>query len=279
VDVDTRNGRAVGRGGFSDVYKGFDPVLGTTVAVKVLRLHSEGNSDIVKNFAMELRILSRLNNRNVMKPRGYMVREDEHYAIVFEWMERGSLRKCMTAFSTRKLFAMSLGIAEGVCYLHDNEIIHGDIKADNVLVSPDGVPLLTDFGISTMKESSESKDFYSKGSSQGSTRWLAHDLLKPEQFHHTEKSDMWAFGMTVLELLTRQIPYAHITNDVQVILAILGGTLPNEPIIGNSDPDAELKHYMWSSCRKCWALDPKERPSMRELLKDMTDYHLRHLRS
>ncbi len=171
---------------------------------------------------------------------------------------------------------------------------------DNVLVSPDGVPLLTDFGISTMKESSESKDFYSKGSSQGSTRWLAHDLLKPEQFHHTEKSDMWAFGMTVLvrlrcnssktffllslffllqELLTRQIPYAHITNDVQVILAILGGTLPNEPIIGNSDPDAELKHYMWSSCRKCWALDPKERPSMRELLKDMTDYHLRHLRS
>ncbi len=72
---------------------------------------------VTQNFAMELRILSRLNNRNVMKPRGYMVREDEHYAIVFEWMERGSLRKCMTAFSTRKLFAMVLA------FYSDNDII------------------------------------------------------------------------------------------------------------------------------------------------------------
>ncbi len=113
----------------------------------------------------------------------------------------------------------SLGIAKGVCYLHDNNIVHADIKAvskltvrdayvvvetilqDNVLVSPSGEPILANFGLSRMAESLWSKGFYTTEASRLSTRWLPHEyyyVRENEKFNPSPKSDVWAFGMTVL---------------------------------------------------------------------------------
>ncbi|KLO15481.1 hypothetical protein SCHPADRAFT_824657 [Schizopora paradoxa] len=113
-------------------------------------------------------------------------------------------------------------------------------------------------------------------------RWTPHEYYDEEgggKFHKTQKSDVWAFGMTVLELLTGRTPYAHIGSVGAVSSAIARGFLPRKPAIDDSDPDAGLKHFMWSICLKCWRLKPEERPSMHEILEEMLDYPLKDTHS
>lgn len=91
------------------------------------------------------------------------------------------------------------GIAEGLKYLHDEGVVHSDIKADNVLISNTGVPRICDFGISKMLASSHTFDVTTSGHLKGSTRWMAKELMiigDPPPVH-TFQTDVWAFGMTV----------------------------------------------------------------------------------
>jgi len=188
----------------------------------------------------------------------------------------------MDELSMHERFAMSLGTAKGLCYLHDIDIVHGDLKADNVLVSPSGQPLLADFGLSGMKQSPYSEGLYDTETSRGSTRWMAYDFYHHDQsetLRPNVKTDVWAFGMTELELLTSERPYAHIRSDERTMTEIVKGRLPPKPIIRSSDPDASLKRFMWSVCRKCWAKNPKKRPCTRDVLNEMLEYRRKHLRS
>jgi len=174
-----------------------------------------------------------------------------------------------------------LGIADGLRYLHALAVVHADIKAENVLVSSSGEPLLADFGLSRMKETCVSKGYYSTETIRSSIRWCAFEYYNhphDEIFRPTQKTDVWAFGMTLLELVTRDAPYAHIKSDNMVITELVTGKLPPKPTINDSslDPDANLKHFMWSVCEMCWTEDPKTRPSMQDVLKKMSDYHREH---
>jgi len=80
-----------------------------------------------------------------------------------------------------------------------------------------------------------------------------HDMAKP--FRPSAKMDVWAFGMILLELLTGELPYAYVISDRRTATEILKGRLPKKPVITSSDPDASLKHFMWSVCRKSQVLD------------------------
>ena len=92
-----------------------------------------------------------------------------------------------------------LGIAEGLKYLHDEGVIHSDIKAGNVLISSIGVPRICDFGISRMLASSQTFDVTTSGHLKGTTRWMAKELMMigDPPPAHTFQTDVWAFGMTV----------------------------------------------------------------------------------
>jgi len=265
------------KGGFSEVYS--INIEGKIIAVKNLSL-GESQDFVIRNFARELRVLARLSHPNVSTFLGYVLGEDKNYYILSEWMAKGSLQqhlesldKSTSNMPASQLFATSLGIAKGVRYLHGNSIVHADIKAANVLVSRSGEPLLADFGLSRMTESFWSKGFYTTEASRHSTRWLPHEYYyigETEKFRPNPKSDVWAFGMTLLELLTCKVPYAHIRNDGALQRAIVNGVLPEEPKY--EDPisdDAKLKHDVWSLCCKCWDLDPEKRLSMQDVLREL----------
>ena len=92
-----------------------------------------------------------------------------------------------------------LDIARGLKYIHSQGAIHSDVKSDNVLLSPDGRALLTDFGVSRMDTLSAG---YTTDSTRGSTRWQAYELFDigedgTKSPQHTVMTDIWAFGMTV----------------------------------------------------------------------------------
>ncbi|KAH8115885.1 kinase-like domain-containing protein [Phellopilus nigrolimitatus] len=167
-------------------------------------------------------------------------------------------------------FSMIRGIANGLEYLHEQGVIHGDLKAANVLVSPKGAPLLMDFGLSHLVCTTSTVESATSART-GSIRWQSPELLFPpgdsDDDVHTKASDIWAFGMTALEVLTKNIPYQTAKMDTQVIGLIYKGTVP-------PDPD-DLKNWkdidkaLWDFCKRCWLLDPKARPPMRDLLKEL----------
>ena len=89
--------------------------------------------------------------------------------------------------------------------MHIEGVIHSDIKADNVLISNTGLPLICDFGISRMLAASQSMDTTTSGQLRGSSRWMAIELFDVGDSSpiHTFQSDVWAFGMTVHVRMSR----------------------------------------------------------------------------
>jgi len=145
------------------------------------------------------------------------------------------------------------------------DIVHGDLKADNVLLSPTGSVVVADFGFSRLMDAS--MIFApSSGSLKGTTRWMAFEFFKLDypQEKSTKESDIWALGMTIYELLTRKLPYHEFHRDAQVINAISKEKLPSAPP-GISDRPA-LDLGLWEICHKqCWSFEPASRPTMEEL--------------
>ncbi|KIJ27050.1 hypothetical protein M422DRAFT_191484, partial [Sphaerobolus stellatus SS14] len=115
-------------------------------------------------------------------------------ALICPWMRNGSLSQYLEENPDQidKLF-MLLQIANGLEYLHKNDIVLGDIRAGNILVSEDGTPCITDFGLSRLLKES---GLTTSSAVAGSLRWMAPELLQNEKV--TNASDIWAFGMMII---------------------------------------------------------------------------------
>ncbi|KAL5480469.1 hypothetical protein ACEPAI_1739 [Sanghuangporus weigelae] len=246
-------------GGYSDIVCGYctgPDGVDYKVAVKKLRLHVMVDRDFQKRLTKELYIWSKLNNRRILPLEGFFFEDNNCPSLVSRWMENGTVLKYLEAHPDVDLLRLMIGIAEGVTYLHLNGIVHSDIKPDNVLISEFGEPLLCDFGVSRMVVASRSFNFSSSlsgGGLRGTLRFMSKELLQATDLSpstYSRNSDVWAFGMTVLSILTKKVPYHYISNDVQVITAINKGLVPSAPSdIGNWPLKNQL---LWRLCTFCW---------------------------
>ncbi|KAI5121784.1 hypothetical protein M0805_009595 [Coniferiporia weirii] len=240
------------------------------VAIKRLRVNLHNDRDLTKVFVKELYIWSKLDHPNVLSFKGYMI-ENGYPSLISEWIEDGTLMEFLKVNPRTDIEAMVLGIAKGLGYLHDQGVVHSDLKADNVLISQLGCPLICDFGISRMITSSQTLYISTthNGSPRGSTRWMSIELfgigsdIDPK---HTKASDIWAYGMTIYEILTKQRPYAHLKADQRVILAIIRGELPSRPDHNEHSPALE---DIWRICEDCWKTDPEDRITISEIILRM----------
>jgi len=265
-------------GGAADVFEGHIINTNMKVAVKRLRLNILGDEKIAKNIAKEIRIWSDFRHPNVLPLLGYQM-EGGYPSLISEWVERGSLREYMHHIGRKESIVMMLGVARGLKYIHSSkDAIHSDVKSDNILVSPEGTALLTDFGISRMDALSAG---YTTRSVGGSTRWQAFELLDIKNDGspaptHTKMTDVWAFGMTVYELLTHEVPYHNVNDHTQVVLTLARGWTPiwdtKAPDLPRHEPlDKEVDDFMWAICQKCW-FKHEERPTMPTLVDEIQDY-------
>ncbi|KAI5116585.1 hypothetical protein M0805_009228 [Coniferiporia weirii] len=274
-----------GLGGFCDVFRGLSLAHGITVAIKRFRVHIHQDRSFVKSLARELHIWSKLHHPNVLPLLGYLIDDGVYPALISRWMTNGTSLQYLKNNPDADVLNMVKGIAAGLCYLHAMRVIHSDLKSDNVLISTTGIPLLADFGVSRILIESETID--TKSTLRGSVRWMAIELFDsslPRDFEakknrriperskqvHTEQADVWAFGMTVYELLTMLRPYHLLPNDFQVMFAIIQGQLPSLPeyfITGTATP-TELA--LWDLCRKCWHKNPSLRPTMVEVNHELS---------
>ncbi|KAH8115058.1 kinase-like domain-containing protein [Phellopilus nigrolimitatus] len=269
TDVVQKNPEMVACGGYCDVFEGRWLKDGSSeprkVAIKRIRIHL-GEAKFTRYLAREIHVWSSLHHPNILPFCGYML-EGNFPSLVSEWMENGTVRRYLERRPDLDLLPLVIGIAEGLKYLHSQGVIHSDLKAENVLISDDGLPRICDFGISRILISSQTFGGTSSqnNGTKGSLRWMSKELLEicePPNTHSME-SDIWAFGMTVYELLTKGLPFFHLKNDAQVILHIFQGNQPLRPASIETRPVRYQK--LWDLCQTCWDI-PVKRPGIDDLV-------------
>ncbi|CAE6432705.1 unnamed protein product [Rhizoctonia solani] len=256
-------------GGFGDVWKG-QLIDGTNIAVKVLRyaLVRENGSKNIKRVMREIYNWSKLEHKNVHKLLGITMFQ-ERLGMVSTWMEDGTLQRYLNQHSDINRHALCLQVAEGVAYLHGVNMIHGDLKASNILVAFDGTLKLTDFDHSIIMESSLQFSATSNVGG-GTSRWMAPELVVHEvPQEKTKKTDIYALGMTFLEIMTGALPYSECLRDLQVINKLSCKKYPERSF--EHFPENEEGDRIWALLTRCWGYNPADRPTADDTIISLLD--------
>ncbi|KAI6116494.1 kinase-like domain-containing protein [Pisolithus sp. B1] len=254
-------GRSPSRGGTATVYHGTLIPSGTEVAIKTFRSGLPGDMAVLKRILREVHIRSKLHHENVVPLLGISTDFDLTISIISEWMPLGNAYNYVqnTENDPRPLLQ---DIISGLHYLHSHPsgpVVHGDLKGSNVLVSNDRRALLTDFGLSILGDSTSTITI--EASRGISLRWTAPELL--DDFPPSTASDVWAFGMTVLELVTQTVPFSECRNSSAVVSRLLTGKLPPRP--DEVSTHFRLTDTWWEICTSCWRYVPSSRPTVEDI--------------
>jgi mitogen-activated protein kinase kinase kinase 2 len=147
-------------------------------------------------------------------------------------------------------------ILEGVAYLHDNRIVHRDVKGANILRDSFGNIKLADFGASKRLQTIRSGRSGLK-SVQGTPYWMAPEVIKGEAY--TDRADIWSVGATVVEMLQSHPPWYDFEPTAAMFKIVMEDTVPNLP--------AHCSEHATHFLTKCFIKDKSQRPSARELLE------------
>ncbi|KAG9017189.1 hypothetical protein FRB90_001408, partial [Tulasnella sp. 427] len=251
-------GERVALGGSCDIYKGRMRGNGL-VAIKRPRV-MEISVDVLQRFNAEADTWSRLRSPKILRLLGtYQI--DNYIHLVAPWCEYGDALRYVQKhpdmpYNSRK--RLLYDIADGLAYLHRKNIVHGDLKLGNVMLDETMTGMLCDFGLSKMFDGHTVEAM--KGG--GTYRWTA-----PEVHNNgpkTSSSDMYAYSMCIVELLTGQPPFAEIETVGAVILQIIKGVRP--PQTPESSPDGISYTPIWKMAQLLWSPYPANRPRAQEVI-------------
>lgn len=255
-------------GGLGDVYKCTWNCGASSdeVAVKSPRFPNLSDRESVKinkNLDREIRIWAKLKHQYVLPLRGTVEQFGPFRALVSPWMPNGTLDSYLNnvheTLSMMDRLRLLKQITEGLQYLHDHDVIHGDLTNSNVLVAADGSPRLADFGISNIMVQSNPAFSYHTGA----VRWVAPELLDPPEDQPiqcaTKSTDIYALGGIMLQVLYGKQPYWWLKSAIHVISARFKQA---EPI--NSSIEIQPNHLDFM--RRCWSTASEVRPSVEEVI-------------
>ncbi|KAF2003566.1 Pkinase-domain-containing protein [Amniculicola lignicola CBS 123094] len=243
--------QCIGGGSFGKVYKGIDRRTGQLVAIKVIDV--ENAEDEVDDIINEISILSGMSSPYVTKYHGSYLHGSDLW-IVMEFCSGGScadlMKPCL--MNETEIAVILKELLMGLNYLHDDNKLHRDIKAANILVGATGQVKLADFGVSGQLSATMTK----KNTFVGTPFWMAPEVIKQSGYDH--KADIWSLGITALELALGEPPYADI-HPMKVLFLIPKN--PSPTLTGNFSQG--FKDFVDLCLRK----DPRDRPSAKQLLQ------------
>lgn len=242
---DLTYGELIGSGSYGEVYKGQLSKTNQTVKeVAIKKLHEKKMSEeMLKTFEREAKIMASCDFPNIMKLFGVCFNV-ENYAIVMDFMAKGSLYNLLQTEKnlswTPTLWEISIGIAKGLEYLHKRSIIHGDLKSLNILIGDNYQPRISDFGLSQTKLTMSTVGAAKAKIALGSTRWMAPELHISQRNLPSFSSDVYALGMVLSEIASKQIPFHTQSNEQTIINWIIRD---EKPIIPDDCP-SDFKETM-----------------------------------
>jgi serine/threonine protein kinase len=248
---DFQLGDCLGKGAFGSVYRALNWGTGETVAIKQVRLENLGAADL-KTIMLEIDLLKNLSHENIVRYNGF-VKSPESLYIILEYCENGSLHTICKNFGKfpENLVALYMSqVLHGLLYLHEQGVIHRDIKGANILTTKEGLVKLADFGVATRQSGLD------QSSVVGTPYWMAPEVI--ELSGATTASDIWSVGCTVIELIEGKPPY-HKLQPMQALFRIVNDDHP--PIPGSASK------YLSEFLMECFQKNPNLRIDARRLLK------------
>lgn len=258
--------KRLGEGGFAEVYLARDIKLGVDVAIKFVRMEKltpDRRTVILARFEQEAQKTAMFNHPNIIKVMDVGEYEGRPY-LVMPYLVGGTLKGLIRGpMDWRQALGLLLPIAHALEYVHKRGFLHRDIKPGNILITEDGQPMLTDFGVAKDMSREETMDWTSAGASIGTAGYMPLEQWKGET---VPQSDQYALGMVLYELLTGVKPFDAKTPPEILIKQTEGRMVGLDKLVSNLPPKLLLV------VQKATAREPKDRyRRMGDFARDMEE--------
>lgn len=259
----------VARGGMGIIYRASQRRLNRVCAVKVLVGGEFSSTEFRERFRTEAEAAAHLDHPNIV-PVYEVGDHDGHPYLSMKWIEGGTLaaRIDSTRLDSRDAARTVLRVARAVHYAHQRGILHRDIKPNNILLTTEGEPLLTDFGLARLveKESTVTRTM----AVLGTPSYMSPEQASGQTRHLSTAADVWGLGAVLYELLTGRPPFAGGTTMETIRQVLEKEPSPPRQLNPAIDPDLEV------ICFKCLRKEPGERYGSAEALAGDLDRWLRN---
>ncbi len=244
----------LGQGGMATVYKGYEAALDRYVAVKVLPQFFASDPSFAQRFRREAKAVAQLNHPNIIPIYSYGEESGITY-LVMQFVEGGTLKhERGEAFTPADALRLLLPIARALGYAHGRGIVHRDIKPSNVLIAEGNWPMLADFGLAQMAESS--MKLTGTGVGLGTPMYMSPEQGRGDKVD--ARTDIYSLGIMLYELVTGDVPFRA---DTPMAIVIKHMTAPM-PMPRQISPD--IPEEVENIILKATAKDPQDRYSTAE---------------
>ncbi len=258
--------RVVGRGGMGMVYKARDRELAEDVAIKTLRSNAMSDDPtVVERFKTEIRLARRISHRNVVRTHD-LGEHDGAYYVTMEYVEGITVRELIDMrghLSVPSTLGIAQQLAASLEVAHGQGVIHRDIKPQNMLLDPDGVLKVMDFGIARLAQ--HTSTLTQAGMVIGTPAYMAPEQLLAEEVD--ARSDLYAVGVVLYECLTGALPFEG-ASPIALIAKVLH-TVPVSP----AERDGSVPLPLSGLVMRLLDKEPGGRPGsageLRELLAEL----------
>jgi serine/threonine protein kinase len=228
----------LGEGGMSVVYLAEQINVERKVALKVLHGEYARDDGFIRRFRQEAKLAASLNHRNVIQIYDFDQGEDGNLFIAMEYLVGNNLKDiiCAPSLEISRAVHLAVQIADGLGAAHRAGVIHRDIKPENIMVAARGDEVkLMDFGIARLREPGESTRLTRVGMIMGTPAYMAPEQIQGNEIN--EKTDIYAFGIVLYEMLSRTVPFTAPTpaavlmkhlNEIPVPLRKLRREVPSQ---------------------------------------------------
>ena len=253
----------VGTGGMATVYRGMDQVLGRTVAIKTMLPQYATDPSFAARFKQEAQAAAALNSPYIVSVYDWGKDGDTYY-IIMEYLRGTDLKSGIRkhgALDCKKVAQIGSQIAQALSVAHNHDIIHRDIRPQNIMVQPDGNIKVMDFGIARAKNSHLTTD----NSVLGTAHYVSPEQTQGKPLGPT--TDLYSLGIVMYEAATGRVPFDGDNAVTVAMKQVTEQPVPPSQINPNVDPQLE------AIILKCMQKDPKDRfQTADELYHTLHDY-------